>query len=297
MSIVYFLFKTLFLLLPKSVGIYLYQLEFKIVRYFLKNKYSAHIHYRNSLALGYVSPPDSDIDLTIICSRELFTKINQSVDRFRSLFPNLGEIHFYDREEDDLNKMVMNIFEKKRDPYFDLQLDEDDLTAQKMVFLIKMISHADFANREKFRLKKWKSYLQLVDENTAVNSYDEVEQLLKNIIPQEIGSKLDKTLHQQTFNIFFHFSQWLTLSKQFHTLSDDSAALETLSTLEKKILQYIIFWEIWGVSGQPFLSADHLSTCRTFLKFCLDTGSESQLFRINNKLDKMSLFYGKIQGA
>ena len=153
--------------LPRKIAKLPYLFAFYVLDKKITRIKDAKVWYRNSIKRGNFVFGVSDLDTTILISRE-FSVFNLKelltiLTNHKRQFPFLGETNFYFLNLLEPMEPALNYYERKRDPELMKRLPEtnvQNLEVEKAVFILRMI----YADREKLksssflRQKKWRDH-------------------------------------------------------------------------------------------------------------------------------------------
>jgi predicted nucleotidyltransferase len=210
------------------------------------------IWYRNSFCFDYWKFLRSDIDITIVLEkskRDLIKEISYTHSVFRKFLPIIGELLIY---SEDLKLSLLecvNTYELERDPFLMEQyvLVKRPDHYEKIVFLHKFLvanwskKNIDQKRPEKIayymdqiNLSPPRAFIDLVDDLAILLGLDQVEfkkQYIKQMERENDPQEID-------FSAVIHA---LFYNKLCYLKMDGP-----LDINEKKILEKIVLWELWG---------------------------------------------------
>jgi hypothetical protein len=269
---------------------------------------------RNSYVFNNLVCALSDLDFTIITSD--INDADKAVKKFRLLkkiFPFLGEINLYNKNELNEFSPIANSYEIARDPELQsiLGLKETNYSKyQKIVFLCKTLE-SDQENLKSIphlRVKKWTHHLNKLNENSEI-TLDSLKELLSKLaLELKIDGnkfldqyyKLNRTEKVNCDNfyrenedkksyILLYPFRWIGSSLTCDSFFHDIEEIKNFSNEQLLLLEAQIEWEIWGLYSQYIhnLRQATLHTHLENIKQMMDTSvylKETKSYALLNKL-------------
>lgn len=263
------------LCLPRRVALIPYQLAFKYLRLQLAPLPGVSVWYRNSCYRKNLVFGVSDIDISIMIKLDHLDEvryIKNAISCSKNKYPFLGEVNFYVEEKISLYEPSLNYFERCRDPRLSLMFNSnlpDDMTVEKIVFLLRMV-YSDRLNLltiPRCRQKKWK--IHFMDLGLSYNGEITHEVIINQIVTlldvdvdvkKEVLSVLrllfEKDFDEsKIFQIISPICKFLFPNKYLWYENSEIECPDSIkNTMLEKICLRQIDWEIWGLMSQlPFI--------------------------------------------
>lgn len=259
--------------------------------------------YRNSIREGNFVFGLSDLDVTAMSTKRLthdeFNLLYKHMQDIKSIYPWLGEINLYAKEDLNLVIDLMNPFEAQRDRVLMNQLDQlpTPSKAQKCVYLLRML----YSDRVKIKVvphlrqKKWQGHFKqtgIIHE--GVITADTIKKVLFDLIGPEVLATVDffldknfraeQVCHLDTPVEWGYFFPHLYLLSQRQPLKSENEILKQIAIAQME-------WEIAGIYTQRHWLGveDYRVHFEGITKFYRSLTSDSEGDRIvktiNNLLD------------
>lgn len=235
---------------------------YKIILHLRHNEIK-DIWYRNSFYFGYWKFLKSDIDITITFTngnKSIMKKVAHTHSLVRTILPMIGELVFYSEYHKNALLKCVNSYELTRDPILVLKykLNKVPDIFQKIIFLHKFLianwknNNIDLSRADKINFYSAhiniigkKSFLDLIDELALLLQTDKNE--FKNNYIYELKNttvKHDHNLPNLIYSLFYNKYCYL----HPHGI---------LNELDKKIIENILLWELWGFFSQQAFTESH----------------------------------------
>ena len=259
----------------RSLFILYYKVTFKIIKYLLEEK-NLKIWPRNSFYFNIINPGISDIDFTFFSTTKKgiddYNKKICKLGSLKSLFPIIGEVNIYQKEDLILYKACGNYFELKRDPnlfyYINRDWDNNRIKQDALVFILRAL-WSDYLYLREFpynRLHKWNFIFSSinnelnVDLNVGSNDLCVIVENLCCLYPslrEDFNSLPDFLMHRQSvkyrsiyLKLYPHY--WLGDYYNHPEFENYIFSLGKFSKDSQSIVYSQISWEIWGIYSQIF---------------------------------------------
>lgn len=267
---------------------------------------------RNSYIFKNLVAAKSDLDLTIIVKRIGQERvIIQKYNFLKKIFPFLGEINLYLKDEIENYISLANHYEISRDPKLKSYTKKNDRESdiEKIVFLCKLIEsdQENLKNIPRYRHKKWNHHLnslKLKSDISLVGLTDLLQELLKknNI---QFSEEFVECYYKENRNdknscdnfyrecpcirsyILLYPFRWIGSSLTCESFDHDIELLKDFSKEELKLLEGQISWEIWGLFSQ-YLHNLQRATLHTHLENIKQVMDSNEYLRSTNAYIKLN---------
>lgn len=222
---------------------------------------------RNSLVLGYVEPPYSDIDITLVAGTDKPLILQQGVQlisRIKKVLLPLGEVNVYLEKDIPTLSQLANPFEIQRDPKLSnwIQRKQVPTQADKIAFLVKQIelNYKVLHQKPWTRQRKFKFHFKDLLGEEVQDGQMSPAALLNSLSRHVSDSKffllsLERYLNLQSQGVPTSQMPQEVLSDPWcwaffpnHLCFLDS--VPALSDFQKDSLLSNVGWEVWGLSTQ-----------------------------------------------
>jgi len=224
---------------------------------------------RNSFALGTLVPLVSDLDLTVWFEetplRSNILQLRRNLNAFKLLFPMLGEVNLYVKEEVISFINCANFYELNRDPSLYARFSNQgsrDHFGDASVLLFRCLE-SDISNlyhHPQLRQNKWHDHFIRTKQTTHVDlSDDPILQIIKISIPEasleecyDLKFYFLETMKGRPLNeIPMTRSRWIYLP---HKSCFDLSDIPQMTLNESRFFLNQIRWEVFGLMSQYRLS-------------------------------------------
>lgn len=279
--------------LPNSISILPYRFAFFLVR-FLANQHNLLCWPRNSYQHNRIIPGLSDIDFTVLYSRETsssqLNKFLKIYTQVKSFIPILGEINIYQQEYLHQTEKWINPFELNRDPLLKRFITPRSKEPfSRFCYLLRMLE-SDAKNlrfQPNSRLKKWNYHFAEVElpqineilPNTLIASIASLKTTSFTI--DEISDFLFRFLKDGPYTTYTHYRsnkaikifmvlfphRWLVIANGINDV-DICLNANQLNADDIHLVLEQIYWELAGIQNQISTHADK-DTSITYLNLIL----------------------------
>jgi len=265
---------------------------------------------RNSYVFGAIEPGFSDLDLTLYvpkqCDASKAYKFLYLIDKFRKIWPLIGEVNLYFENELNFCLKHINKLELSRDKFLVKRMNYDFKfsASEAAVFLFRQLEK-DVKNLARFpqrRLKKWNYHFEQVQYLLPENLKNQLLDLQhKNLVDSIVSvivflcganhSIFINDLNEKLQMYFEFLIKDVDLSKlrplvvkdpwiyvfAIHKISFLEIAPVTLSIAQQQILSLQIKWELWGLKTQ--LNEQNAKRISTHKKYLLEKLEKQNQFQ------------------
>jgi hypothetical protein len=261
--------------LPRTLARLPYSFAATCISLKFKKLKKCEIWFRNSYIENSFVFGISDLDISVLLDEFDFKLITDAKNAFREmkmLFPFMGEVNFYIKNQILNLSASINQYEELRDPKLKLLLNNThdfDEKTEKIVFLLRALisDKKNLILNPQLRQRKWKNHFYVlglkipsfINKDIIINEALELFNSEKQKDEVSIALNFIFSPEAETSDIFSVKKPlfWKFLFPHRYLWKDDLES-EDLNLIEGSILKMIcirqIDWEIWGINSQlPFI--------------------------------------------
>lgn len=211
-----------------------------------------YVWYRNSLCFDYWKFLKSDIDVTVIFERatkKLIEEVSHTHSQFRRFFPIIGELVIFSEDHKQTLLKCVNTYELQRDPFLikKYSIEKKGDHYEKIVFLHKFLvanwSKKDIDIKRSGKINYYSEQLNLGKKEKLTDLIDDLSSLI-GVDQVQFKESYIKQLEFHSVHYSFDFPN-LIYCLFYNKLCYMKPETE-LSLVEKKILEKVASWELWG---------------------------------------------------